>query len=552
MSEARMLAMRSAAFLLSALLVVPGSVGAEPPATSFPELVDRQIIEEGDGRAVGGGYGVLAAAAPCESLSSLSLAKTTITMAQIVAPSALILPGRFRPDAWTDLPAFCRVVAKLEPSSDSSITIEVWLPSEGWNGSYQAVGNGGWAGTVSYGQMAEALRRGYATSSTDTGHTSNGASFALGHPERMIDFAYRSVHEMALKTKLIIEAFYGTAARHSYWYGCSTGGRQGLEEAQRFPGDFDGIVAVAPAINQARLNVSYVWAAQATLNDPASYIPQSKYGVIHDAVVQACDAGDGLADGVVDDPARCRFDPDVLRCGGADAPTCLTAPQVEAARRIYAGPKNPRTLQQIAPGLELGSELGWGALAAGPRANVIGDSYFKFVVFEDTTWDFRTLDFDRDVARAYQIDGGLLAATDPDLTEFASRGGKLMLIHGWSDQFISPRYSINYYESVIEGMDSGDEAAEFMRLFVAPGMAHCGGGDGPNAFDSLALIEQWVDQGTAPDQMIASRITRGEVVRTRPLCPYPQVARYTGTGSIDDDANFQCVVPESSEQGRSP
>jgi feruloyl esterase len=299
--------------------------------------------------------------------------------------------------------------------------------------------------------MAGALRRGYATSSTDTGHTGNGgdASFALGHPEKLIDFAYRSVHEMAVKTKAIIEAFYETPAQYSYWYGCSTGGRQGLVEAQRFPNDFDGIVADAPAFNQPRLNVSYLWVAQATLNDPASYIPPSKYPMIHDAVLQACDARDGVPDGVVDDPTRCRFDPEILRCGDADAPTCLTAPQVEAARKIYAGPKNPRTLQQIAPGLEPGSELRWAVLAAGPNAHPIGNTYFKFVVFKDTDWDFRTLDFDRDVALVDQLDDGLLAATDPDLTEFATRGGKLMLIHGWSDPLIGPRYSINYYESVV-------------------------------------------------------------------------------------------------------
>ena len=485
-----------------------------------------------------------AQARSCESLSSLSLPETTIAMAQTVAPGALILPGRFRPD-WTDLPAFCRVVAALTPSNDSDIGVEVWLPLGDWNGKYQAVGNGGWAGSISYPRMADALRHGYATSSTDTGHTGNGgdASFAFRHPEKLIDFASRSVHEMALKTKTIIEAFYGTPTRYSYWYGCSTGGRQGLVEAQRFPGDFDGIVAVAPAIDQMRMNVSYLWAAQATLKDPASYIPPSKYPVIHDAVLRACDASDGVADGVVGDPRQCRFDPEVLSCDGADALTCLTAPQVEAARKIYAGPTNPRTLQQIAPGLEPGSELGWAPLVGGPNANAIGDTYFKFVVFEETNWDFRTLDFDRDVGLAQQIDDGLLAATNPDLTEFASRGGKLILIHGWSDQYISPRYSIEYYESVVERMGSSERTADVMRLFLAPGMAHCGGGTGPNTFNSLPLIERWVEQGMAPDRIIASHLTGGVVDRTRPLCPYPQVAQYQGTGSTDEAANFACVNP---------
>ena len=219
-----------------------------------------------------------AATRPCESLKSLNLPRTTITVAQTVAPGTLVLPGFSRPDAWRELSAFCRVAATLTPSSDSNINIEVWLPSEGWNGKYRAVGNGGWAGSISYGAMSDALRSGYATSSTDTGHTGNGgdARFALGHPEKLIDFAYRSVHELALKGKAIIEAFYGTPARYSYWHGCSTGGRQGLEEAQRFPDDFDGIVADAPALNQTRLNVSYLWVAQATLKAPPSYIPASK------------------------------------------------------------------------------------------------------------------------------------------------------------------------------------------------------------------------------------------------------------------------------------
>ncbi len=485
-----------------------------------------------------------AQARSCESLSSLTLPGTTIELAQSVAPGDLILPRPFGQNAWADLPTFCRVVATLTPSSDSNIGIEVWLPLGGWNGNYQAVGNGGWAGSISYGGMGEALRRGYATSSTDTGHTGGGgASFALGHPEKLIDFASRSVHEMALKTKAIIEAFYGTPPRYSYWYGCSTGGRQGLVEAQLFPGDFDGIIADAPAIDQMLLNVWYIWAAQATLKDPASYIPRWKYSVIHDAVLQACDAMDGVTDGVVDDPRRCRFDPVVLTCDGADTPTCLTAPQVEAARKIYTGPVNPRTLQQIAPGLEPGSEQGWATLAGGPNPNGIGDTYFKFVVFEETNWDFRTLDFDRDVRLAQQIDDGLLAATNPDLTEFASRGGKLILIHGWCDQFISPRHSIDYYESVVERTGSTERTADVMRLFLAPGMNHCGGGAGPNTFDALTLIEQWVEQGRAPDRMIASHLTQGVVDRTRPLCPYPQVARYRGTGSTDEAANFACVDP---------
>lgn len=471
-----------------------------------------------------------AATKTCESLKSLNLPNTTITVAQAVP--------------WRELPAFCLVAATLAPSSDSDISIEVWLPLQGWNGKYRAVGNGGWAGRLNYGGMSDALRSGYATSSTDTGHTGNGgdASFASGHPEKLIDFAYRSVHEMALKAKAIIEAFYGTPARYSYSYGCSTGGRQGLEEAQRFPDDFDGIVADAPAIDQMRLNVSYVWAAQATLKDPASYIPASKYSLIHKAVLRACDARDRVTDGVLDDPTRCGFDPVVLGCNGQDAPACLTTPQVEAARKIYAGPTNPRTLQPISSGLEPGSELLWASLAGGPGALPIGDTYFRFVVFKNAAWDFRAFDFDRDVAVADRLDNGLLAATEPDLTAFASRGGKLILIHGWSDQFIGPRNTISYYQSVIDKMGAAT-TADFVRLFMVPAMGHCGGGEGPNTFDSFTAVEGWVERGRRPDQMIARRRVPGKGDRSRPLCPYPQVARYQGTGSTDDAAAFACVDP---------
>jgi len=481
---------------------------------------------------------------PCEGLRSVEQSDMTIDRVEAIAPGALILPGGFRDDRWADLPAFCRVVATLRPSSDSAIAVEVWLPAA-WNGKYLAVGNGGWAGSIDYREMSDALMKGYATSGTDTGHAGGwGASFALGHPEKLIDFAHRAVHEMAVKTKRIIEAFYGDPARHSYWSSCSTGGRQGLVEAQQFPEDFDGIVAVAPAFSQAHLNIWYIWANRAMLDDPASFIPRTKFSLIHDAVLQACDAEDGIVDRVLDDPRQCTFDPGVLQCSaGMDQSTCLTPSQVETVRKYYAGPVNPRTLEQVAPGVEPGSELGWSNRGLGPTASSLGDTYFKFVVFEDTTWDFRTFDFDRDTARALKIDDGLLAATDPDLTEFAARGGKLMLVHGWSDDAISPRYSIDYYESVADHMGGADQANEFLRLFLAPGMSHCGGGEGPNTFDALPLMERWVEDGTAPDRMIASHATNGRIDRTRPLCPYPQVARYRGTGSTDEAANFACVDP---------
>ena len=258
---------------------------------------------------------------------------------------------------FRDLPAFCRVAATLAPTSDSDIKIEVWLPLSGWNGRLQAVGNGGWSGSIAYPGLASGIRQGYATASTDTGHSGSSGEFVQGHPEKLIDFGYRAVHEMTVTAKAIITAFNGSGPKLSYWNGCSSGGKQGLKEAQRYPADYDGIVAGAPANNWTHLEVGSLWVAQAVHKDEASFIPQAKFALIHKAVLDACDALDGVKDGVLEDPTRCHFDPQALKCAGEDAPTCLTAAQVEAARKIYAPATNPRTGKEIYPGLEPGSEM---------------------------------------------------------------------------------------------------------------------------------------------------------------------------------------------------
>jgi feruloyl esterase len=442
--------------------------------------------------------------------------------------------------AFARLPAFCRVAATLEPSSDSDIKIEVWLPAAGWNGKFEGVGNGGWSGAIAYTAMAAQLARGYATASTDTGHAGSvvDGSFALGHPEKLIDFAYRAVHEMTLDAKAIVAAYYGNAPRLAYWNGCSSGGKQGLKEAQKFPADYDGIVAGAPANYWTHLMVGSMWIAQASLKDPASLIPSSKYGLVHKAVIDACDAADGVKDGVLENPLACHFDPKTLQCAGEDQPNCLTAAQVETARRIYAPATNPRTHEPIFPPLTPGSELAWGGLA-GPRPMPIAADYFKYVVFRNPAWDFKTLDFDKDVARADAIDAGTINAVDPNMDAFFGRGRKILMYHGWSDQLIAPQNSINYYNRVVEARGGADKAKDDIRLFMIPGMAHCGGGEGPNTFDALGALEQWVERKKAPNQLVASRTNRGATV-TRPLCPYPQVALYNGSGSTDEAASFTC------------
>src|SRR5260370_10771401 len=312
-----------------------------------------------------------AIAASCDSLSSFTLPDATITHAQSVTPGHLTPPsGRAgaptNAGLFKNVPAFCRVAATLKPTSDSDIKIEVWLPASGWNGKFEAVGNGGWAGVISYSAMAQALERGYATPSTDTGHVPATGRFALRHPEKLTDFGYRAVHEMTVKAKALIAAFYGDPPKISYWNGCSTGGRQGLKEAQRFPDDYDAIIAGASATPRTHLSTWQIWLAQGVLKDPPNYIPASKYPVIHKAVLEACDATDGLKDGLLNDPTLCHFDPKVIECKEGDSPTCLTPAQVDAARRMYTAPKNPRTNQEIYPPIEAGSELGWIMLLAGP------------------------------------------------------------------------------------------------------------------------------------------------------------------------------------------
>ena len=420
--------------------------------------------------------------------------------------------------------------------------IEVWLPgASGWNGKFQAVGNGGWTGSIAYSAMVEALGRGYATSSTDTGHVGGSASFALGHPEKVVDFGYRSVHEMSAAAKRVVAAYYGDAPRLSYWNGCSAGGRQGLKEAQRYPADFDGIVAGAPAADWTGRASQAMRVSRIQHADEASYIPPAKYALVHNAVLEACDAGDGVRDGVLENPTLCKFDPKVLECKGSDDATCLTAPQVAAARQIYASAMNPKTKREIT-GLQPGSELGW-ATWGGAQPLGISSDLFKFVVFKDANWDYRTFNFDTDIVLAEQTDAGTINALETSLKPFFDHGGKLLHYHGWSDPQISPGNSVAYYKSVLETAGGSGKSRDSYRLFMVPGMAHCGGGEGPNTFDAVSALEQWVEKGQAPDRIVASRMRDGKVDRTRPLCPYPQVATYKGTGNTDDAASFVCKAP---------
>jgi len=512
-----------------------------------------------------------AVAQTCEKLADLKIANTTITAARSVAAGAFTpLTGSATP--YKTLPAFCRVTGVIKPTPDSDIKFEVWMPSSGWNGKFQGIGNGGFAGSISYGGPAgglgAAVARGYAAASTDTGHTGGDASWALGHPEKIADYGHRAVHEMTEKAKSIVVAFYGNGPKRSYFSSCSNGGRQALMEAQRYPNDYDGLIAGAPANYFTQVLTGFAFNLQATLNDPASYISASKMKAIEAAALAACDVRDGVADGVIDDPTKCSFDPSVLLCKGAESDACLTEKQIVALKKIYAGPR-ASTGEQIVAGFEPGGETGpggWLAWITGAGQNkglqfFFATQAFANMVYNDPKWDFKTFSLDRDGKLADQKLASSLNATDPNLKAFKARGGKLILYHGWSDAALPPVNTINYFESVVKKMGRR-ETGSFVRLFMAPGVQHCGAGPGPDTFGSMVTsgqsdaehdmsvaLERWVEQGIAPDQIIASKRQgldpKSPPVRTRPLCPYPQVARYKGSGSTDDAANFVCTTEKN-------
>jgi len=491
--------------------------------------------------------GIIAAGTSCESLARLMVGAATVTSAKRVPAGAFMPPiapgGRGTPPAaakaYAALPSFCRVQATATPTSDSDIRIEVWLPTSGWNGKFQAVGNGGWAGTISYAALAAAVAGGYAGASTDTGHATAGSDFAIGHPEKLVDYAYRAVHEMSVQAKGVINAYYGSAPRLSFWNGCSTGGRQGIAEASKYPEDFDAIVAGASPDPSARLHALRV-AANLMVNRTAdSYIPPEKYPVIHQAVLDACDTLDGVKDGVLENPTRCRFDPKVLECKGPDGPACLTAAQVETAKALYSEVKHPSTGHVLYPPLlQPGSELLWGTLAGRePYGNAIEGVK---VALNDPKWDWRRFNAATDIDRT-ERDGAVINTASPNLKPFFDRGGKLLMYHGWSDQQVPSMSSITYFNRVVETV--GKQAVgKSIQLYMVPGMTHCSGGPGTDTFDKMAAIEQWLATGSAPSAIVASHVTAGSVEYTRPLCPYPQVARYKGTGSTDSAENFACVA----------
>ncbi|HEX3702688.1 MAG TPA: tannase/feruloyl esterase family alpha/beta hydrolase [Vicinamibacterales bacterium] len=476
----------------------------------------------------------------CERLRDLALPTASVTAAQALPANAAPFHAS-RP--------FCRVQLTIAPTRDSDIKAEVWLPTQNWNGKYEAVGNADAAGVISYGAMREALARGYATSSTDTGHVGNTMAFAIDHHEKYVDFGYRAVHEMTTRAKTIVEAFYRARPAHSYWNGCSQGGRQGVTEAIRYPADYDGIVAGAPAIDYMHLHAARLALNRFVHRSAESAIPSAKFPAIHRAALAACDTGDGVADGLIADPSRCHFDPIVIECQHGDAASCLTATQVDTARSMYAPVIDPATGRLVEPALlQPGSELGWSRLAGdAPLINSV--DAFRYVVFRNAKWDWRGFRLSSDLPVALETDAGVIDRTEPNLRPFFDAGGKLLLYHGWADPQVPAAATVDYFNAVLKTTGSQARGAS-IELYMEPGVSHCFGGEGPDMFDAVGALDGWIQTGHPP-RIVASHASDTAIDRTRPLCPYPQIAQYTGTGSLDDAANFRCAQTPSRSPGTS-
>jgi feruloyl esterase len=458
------------------------------------------------------------------------------------------------------VPAHCRVSGVLDPE----IAFEVNLPAA-WNGRFYMIGNGGHAGErpddpLRATQRGAALQHGFAMASTNTGHDARDepqGTFVLSNPQKAIDYAYRAVHLTAVTAKEIVNRHYGRRAAYSYWNSCSNGGRQGLLETQRYPEDFDGVVANAPWVDQTGFTIGALWNQRALAEAPVS---AEKMALLAERVIARCDAVDGLSDGLIDDPRSCSFDvaSDVPSCpAGTDSGSCLTPAQAAAIQKIYDGPRSGS--RSLFPGFMLGSEAvvtapngvpasGWmnlivpGQPDAKPADFALAEATMRYLVFQppQPDYDFRTFDFDRDT-RLLDRWGKIANATATDLRAFRARGGKLIMTYGWADAILQPLMGVQYYERAVAA--NGRRGTGFMRLFMIPGMAHCAGGVGPDQNDAVTAVIDWVEKGVAPDVLIAKKVVDGATTRSRPLCPYPRVARYKGEGSIDDAASFECRAP---------
>jgi len=504
---------------------------------------------------------VMTAVARCDQLAQSAFKDTNF---KIVSHNSA---GKFTaPDGkeFSATPAFCRVAATLKPTADSNIDIEVWLPSNDWNGRYIGLGNGGFAGSIDYVSLIAGIKRGYAVAHTDMGtaraDAGGGAISLAGHPEKIIDWGHRSTHLMTLIAKDLVGQYYSKSNYKSYFMGCSTGGGQGIHEAQRYPSDYDGILVGAPANNRVATHTSLMWSGAAPRVTPEAGLPFDKILLLHKSVVAACDPSDGVVDGIISRPELCDFNPNILQCVGGDDGACLSASQTDTVRRLYQGPINKNTGESIFAGQAKGSELGWLVFTypIPPSGQVLYDDLFYWVFGPSFSW--RNFDYGGDFVAAQNVLSSNVDATSPDLASFKNLGGKIILYQGLADQLIPPGQVVRYLDAVSKGTG---QVSDFMRLFNVPGMTHCAGGSAPNIFgqnldissipgnpevDILSALERWVESGVAPEKVLASQYTdndlsKGNVVRTRPLCVYPKIARYTGHGDTNSAESFTCENP---------
>lgn len=496
------------------------------------------------------------AAATCDQLASLTLPSAVVTKAESVQRGEFTPPDNDPP--LSPLPAFCRVRLTATPTEDSDIHIEVWMPQSGWTGRLLGTGGGGYAGSIAYGSLVSGLRSGYAVVSSDMGTAppsgNKGAPHLIGHPERWSDFGWRSTHLMTVLAKSIVDAFYGRVPDHSYFSGCSTGGMQGLREAQQFPEDYDGILAGAPGSNRARIHIAILWNYAAAQRTPEAALSPADLELVHRSVLRSCGASSTVAasEPFLLDPRACDWAPEVLQCSGTRKNGCLTNEQIATVSALYQGPQNSRTREQIFPGLARGSELGWRAYM--PPSVSMGEMPWRGV-FEwvfGSGWDWKTFDYDQDVTTFETVLGPFFVATSPELSHFRKQGGKLLLYTGWDDWLSAPQDTIDYYESLVETVseqealpdarDALQSTQEFARLFLFPGMAHCRGGAGPSEFEGLTTLVDWVERANAPDRLMATQSTDGVETLRRPVCAYPNVARYIGSGDTSSTKNYTCVA----------
>lgn len=483
--------------------------------------------------------GTLASAAPCDSLRSASTPHVLIGSAEVVPAGPFVQPGGGRAGgapaaAAVPIPQHCRVKMVLKPTADSNINVELWMPTDNWNGKFMAVGNGGFAGSIQgYGEMQNALRLGYATAGTDTGHSATdgpNGMFGLGHPEKIVDFSHRAVHEMTATSKKLIDAFYGRAAQFSYFKGCSTGGRQAVMAAQRYPEDFDGIIAGALANRHIHMHTAGVARNIHLARNPEQRLSAENAKLVNDLVMKTCDA---LHEGFLNNPRECKVDFSKLACSGAESLNCLTGAQLKTVEMFYGGVKNSKG-ELIFSGQAMGNPIP--ALQGLSATGTVSDTV-RIWGFQNPDYDWRTFDLDRDMP-IIDKKVGFVDAVDPDLSRFKAHGGKLLLYTGWSDTGITPENTVLYYESVLNKM--GKNQGDWVRLFMVPGMGHCRGGDGPHTFDTIGTLESWREKGVAPAQMMGAN---PQSALTRPLCPFPQYAKYKGTGNIKDASNWACTQP---------